>query len=157
MPLTIFLRPTDGAFAVHDALAIAIDSGHHRLAEDPRCFEAHVMVVDRVVHLPGEVVGEVELVRRVARGELVELSVAHPDRAGGGIDLERRMLKLVLEEVGAACGGNVLGALGHVGGGGVSQDPFAHVLLREAGHTQPPTAHGILELLALLVPNWREF
>lgn len=58
----------------------------------------------------------------------------------------------MLEEAGVACRGNVLSALGHVGGGGVSQDPFAHVL-NDAEHIQLPAAPGVLELLALPVPD----
>ena len=38
------------------------------------------------------------------------------------------MLGVVREQAGLACGGHVLGALGHVRSGGIVEDPLGHVL-----------------------------
>ena len=76
------------------------------------------------VHLPGQVVREVVLVRRVPHGELVKPAVAQANGGGGGHDLERGVLGLVGEqpsflELGAS---HVLHALGHVGGSRVLKE-----------------------------------
>ena len=87
----------------------------------------HLVVGNGHVHLPGQVVREIERVRRVTHGDLVKPSVAQSDGGLGSHDLERYVLRLVGEQsVGFTLGArNVFNALLHVGGGGVLQDKEA--------------------------------
>lgn len=113
----------------------------------------HVVVVHGHVHLPSGVIGEIVPIRRVAHGKLVEPSMGEADGDRRCHDLERGMLGLVVEQPGLASSGgdrarHVLHTLLHVGGGGVTEDPFAHALRRG----QPATAClSVLKLLPLPV------
>ena len=129
----------DGLHALHDGLAILVDRRDRGLAEDTlgggnddaaNTGDRGVGVaVDGKIHLPGHVVGEIDLVGRVPHGHLVELAVGEADGGRRGNDLEGGVLGLVGEEAAlidaavVACDGraarqgvgDVLGALCGVG------------------------------------------
>ena len=85
--------------------------------------DIHLVVVNSHVHLPSEVVREVELVGGVTHGELVKPAVAQADGGLGGHDLEGGVLGLVGEQAVLLelRLRHVLDALEHVRGGGVLQ------------------------------------
>lgn len=100
-------------------------SDHTSPTHGARCCVSHVVVVVNChVHLPGQVVGEVELVGRVTHGDLVKPAVAQTDGCLGSHDLEGGVLGLVGEQptvfgLGAR---HVIHALVDVGGGGILEE-----------------------------------
>ncbi|CAN0212762.1 unnamed protein product, partial [Ectocarpus sp. 6 AP-2014] len=96
----------DSRQALHDGLAVGVDGGHHRLAEDARGFEAHVVVVDRHVHLPAEATacsGEVDS-RNGDAGAKSDLA----RRDQGLLPVEMNGEGTVSEARGCTCGASAL-------------------------------------------------
>ena len=129
--LTVFLRPANGGHALHDGGTVFIKSRHKRLAEDASCVEANVTLIYGKVHLPGQVVREVELVGGIAHGKLVQPSMAQANRGCRRHNLEGGVLRLVVEKASSVyCRSvrHVLDTFHRVGRGGVSDNPVRHVL-----------------------------
>lgn len=82
---------------------------------------AHLVVVNDHVHLPDEVVQQIELVRRITCGDLMKPAVAQSDGSLGSHDLEQGVFRLVSEDSAVIylCARNVYHAVIHIGGGGV--------------------------------------
>lgn len=120
-----------------DPLAVGVQCGHESLAEGARRARAQpaVVVVNRHVHLPSQVVREVVLGDRVAHGNLAEPAVAQADGGGRGHNLERRVLGLVGEQSAAGAFALKHHRIGHVASApsdvrcrGVVEDPLGHDL-----------------------------